>query len=140
MVISLAVSEFDKNSPQSLRTARIFAPYQNGSCPLLNITAQVTALVHHIQSAFSIVKIWEQPSLYLCLTTISSDVSDGAISTLQIYLCTKTVKSVALLDITKLGEDAFLTLGSDGLTTLQSFLEGQKIPKVVFDERTASHC
>lgn len=105
-----------------------------GTVPAISLTDTPEAVIKLIDSLASSDVPSTPPSVYIDLEGVNMS-REGSISILQVYIL-PTEKSF-LVDVYKLGEQAFSTPNKSGVT-LKSILESQLVPKVIFDVRNDS--
>ncbi|KAI9643015.1 hypothetical protein NHQ30_008749 [Ciborinia camelliae] len=105
-----------------------------GTVPAIDLTDTPEAIIELIDSLALGDLPTSPPSVYIDIEGIDIG-RGGSVSILQVYIL-PTEKSY-LVDVHKLGKQAFSTPNASGLT-LKSILESQLIPKIIFDVRNDS--
>ncbi|ESZ97114.1 hypothetical protein SBOR_2472 [Sclerotinia borealis F-4128] len=105
-----------------------------GTVPAANLTDTPAAIIKLIDSLARTDLPTSPPSVYIDLEGIDIG-RQGSISILQVYILPS--KETFLVDVHTLGKQAFCTPNTSGLT-LQTILESELIPKVIFDVRSDS--
>ncbi|KAB8303169.1 hypothetical protein EYC80_004617 [Monilinia laxa] len=105
-----------------------------GTDPAINLTDTPAGIIKLIDSLARSDLPTSPPSVYIDLEGVNIG-REGSISILQVFIL--PIDEVFLVDVYNLGEQAFSTENTSGIT-LKSILESQLIPKVIFDVRSDS--
>ncbi|KAL8782734.1 MAG: hypothetical protein Q9213_005158 [Squamulea squamosa] len=121
--------------PKMYSQAHIF-PKVNS--PYARTCSQSKALVHRVEAPSPLFNVPKStPELYVDAEGISLSRS-GELSILIIHVQTPSFSHTYLLHVHVLGRRTFTTRTANGLYTLKSILEDNRIPKVLFDCRMDS--